>query len=288
MVSSAQRARWGRRLSPSLVIGVTMMVLLLLLGYVIGPLFTDPDQAKVGACAPKLRPSASNLLGTDTQGRDIFTVLVLAIPSTLEMGLLAGAVGLAIGTVLGLVSGYFSGIVDTVISTAADVLMTIPRIAFLILVASYLRTVTVGLMGLIVASLAWMFPTRTVRSQTLSLRERSYVEMAKMNGVEGLELIFREILPNLLPYLAGAFVMSVSRSILATVGLEALGLGPQNSFTVGMMIYWSIFYSAILRGMWWWWAPPIVVIIWIFVGLLFTSAGLDDVFNVKLREGAGV
>jgi peptide/nickel transport system permease protein len=287
MVRASARTHWSGRLSPSLVVGLGMMLVLLLLAY-IGPLFLNAEDAKVGGCAPKLRPSKANLLGTDTQGRDVFTVLVLAIPSTLEMGLIAGTVGLAIGTALGLLSGYFSGLVDNVISTSADVLMTIPRIAFLILVASYVRTVTVGLMGLIVASLAWMFPTRTVRSQTLSLRERPYVEMARLNGVEGVELIFREILPNLLPYLAGAFVMSVSQSILATVGLEALGLGPQNSFTLGMMIYWSVFYSAILRGMWWWWAPPIVVIIWIFVGLLFTSAGLDEVFNVKLREGAGV
>ena len=95
-----------------------------------------------------------------------------------------------------------------------------------------------------------------------------------------------EVLPNLLPYLAASFVTAVSRAILATIGLEALGLGPQNELTLGMMIYWSQFYSAILRGLWWWWVPPVVVIALVFIALLLTSAGLDRVVTARLRTPA--
>ncbi|MCC7446435.1 MAG: ABC transporter permease subunit, partial [Anaerolineae bacterium] len=173
---------------------------------------------------------------------------------------------------------------DTIIQTITDVSITIPSIAILVVIATSLRSIDVGLMALVVASLSWRFPTRTIRSQTLSLRERAYVQVGRLNGVNGLELVVFEVLPNLLPYIAASFVSTVSQSLLAAIGLEALGLGPQNEYTLGMMLYWAQFYSAILRGMWWWWLPPIVVIVLIFIGLLFTSAGMDQLVNVRLRR----
>ncbi|MFN8512521.1 MAG: ABC transporter permease subunit [Thermomicrobiales bacterium] len=113
-------------------------------------------------------------------------------------------------------------------------------------------------MALVVASLAWMWPTRTIRSQVLSLRERGYVQVAKMSRDEHARDHLRELLPNLLPYLAGSFVGAVGSAILASIGLEALGLGPQNEPTMGMTIYWSIAFNALIRGLWWWWLTPIV------------------------------
>jgi peptide/nickel transport system permease protein len=182
------------------------------------------------------------------------------------------------------VSGFFGGIIDNVIRTLTDVFITIPGIALLVVIATNVRSIDVVTMALIVASLAWRFPARAIRAQTLSLRERGYVQIARLNGVGGLELVIREVLPNLLPYLAASFVSTVSQAILATIGLEALGLGPQNEYTLGMMIYWAQFYGAILRGFWWWWLPPIVIIVSIFVGLLLTSAGLDELVNSRLRR----
>jgi peptide/nickel transport system permease protein len=263
-----------------------IILLSLFLFSVLGPLLIDEKLAEVGAFIPKLPPSAEHLLGTDTQGRDVLAVLTLATPQTLKIGLIAGAVGVGIGVVLGLLSGYFGGIIDTIIRTLADVFMTIPGIAILIVVATNVRTMTVALMALIIATLAWRLPTRAIRAQTLSLRERAYIQIAKLNGVGELELIIKEVLPNLLPYIAATFVATVSWAILATIGLEALGLGPQNEYTLGMMIYWSQYYGAILRGFWWWWAPPIVIIVLIFVGLFFTSAGLDQMVNTRLRRVA--
>jgi peptide/nickel transport system permease protein len=124
-----------------------------------------------------------------------------------------------------------------------------------------------------------------MRAQTLTLRERSYILVARLSGAGGLAVIIGEILPNLLPYIAASFVTAVSQAVLASIGLEALGLGPQNDLTLGMMIYWAQYYGAILRGMWWWWAPPVAMIALIFVGLMLTSAGLDRIVNVRLRTG---
>ena len=99
-----------------------------------------------------------------------------------------------------------------------------------------------------------------------------------------MEIVVRELLPNLLPYLAASFVAAVASAVLASIGLEALGLGPQNEPTLGMTIYWCIYYASLLRGMWWWWVPPVAVIVLIFIGLFLVSMGLDRVANPRLQK----
>ena len=270
---------------PLLLAGLSLLLAIGLFALV-GPVFVPVAQADVGAVLARQRPSATFLLGTDSQGRSVLAALVLATPQTLMIGFFAGVIGLGLGTLLGLMAGYFRGWPDTVIRTFADVVMTIPGIAVLVLVATNVRSMTVFLMALIVAGLAWMYPTRTVRAQTLSMRERPYVDIARLNGIGGFELVLTEILPNLLPYIAASFVTAVTSAMLATIGLEALGLGPQNELTLGMMIFWAQSYGAILRGLWWWWAPPVAMMALIFIGLLMTSTGMDRLVNKRLRVEA--
>lgn len=269
------------RRHPQLAAGSIIVVVVLAFGPV-GALFVDTDLARVGAAEPNLSPSLEHLLGTDAAGRDLLAVMVAGTPLTLRVGFVAGAVGLGIGMVLGFVAGYFGGLVDTLIRGAADVLLTVPGLLFLVVLATSLRTaVTVDMMALVVASLAWMLPTRTIRSQVLSLRERAYVQVARLSGMRDLEIIARELLPNLLPYLAASFVSAVAAAVLASIGLEALGLGPQNEPTLGMTIYWALYYTSLLRGLWWWWAPPIAMIVLIFLGLFLVSMGLDRIANPR-------
>lgn len=265
-----------------LLAGLGLLALVVLVA-AIGPWLVPTELAEIGATRPRRMPSAEHWLGTDTQGRDILATLVRATPQTLRIGLFAGLIGLGVGVLLGLVAGYFGGIVDSVIRLATDVVMAIPGIAVLVLVATNVRTMTVALMALIVAGLSWMYPARAIRAQTLSMRERAYVDIAQLNGIGGLRLVVVELLPNLLPYIAAGFVTAVAHAMLATIGLEALGLGPQNELTLGMMIYWAQYYGAIIRGMWWWWGPPVAMIALIFLGLLMTSIGMDRLVNARLR-----
>jgi len=145
---------------------------------------------------------------------------------------------------------------------------------------------TVDQMAIIVASLAWLNPTRTIRAQVLSLRERGYVEVARLSGLSGPEIIFREMMPNLLPYLAATLVNAVSNAILASIGLEVLGLGPIESPTLGMTLYWVNYNAALINGWWWWWTAPIVIILAVFLGLFFLTVGLDEIANPRLRRAA--
>lgn len=271
------------RLNARLLVGLGIILAVLLFSY-IGPLFVNPELAEVGESMPSRPPSREHPLGTEAQGRDMLAALMLGTPQTLKIGLIAGGVGLAVGVLLGLVSGYFSGYQDAVIRTGADILLTIPGLAILILIASMVRVINVEVMALVVASLSWMWPTRTIRSQVLVLRERQYVQVAKLSGMGDMEVLVKEVLPNLLPYIAASFVGAVSGAILASIGLEFLGLGPTHIPTLGMLIYWAQLYDAVFRGMWWWWAPPIVVLMVLFVGLFLTAAGLDEVANPRARK----
>ncbi|CAN5392580.1 hypothetical protein BH10CHL1_BH10CHL1_47710 [soil metagenome] len=262
-----------------LIIGV--MVILWVIGYFL----VDTSHASPLSASPDQPPSREFLLGTDSSGREILPAMIKGAPMTLEIGLIAGAVGLLVGTILGFSAGYFGGWVDAIIRTAADVALTVPALAVLVVIASVItQLLSPTIMAFIIASLAWMWPTRTIRSQVLTMRERAYVEVARLSGLNDFEIIFKELVPNLLPYLAASFVGAVAAAVLAAIGLEALGLGPQSEPTLGMTIYWARYYAALPRGMWWWWGPPVVIIILMFIGLFMVAGGLDQIANPRSRR----
>jgi peptide/nickel transport system permease protein len=280
-ITNRASRRRASRVDVTLVLGLAMLGLIALIS-VLGPLLSDPSLADVGAVRPRRPPGPDFWLGTDAQGRDMLTLMLNATPNTLKMGLIAGLIGVGFGTLVGLVAGQFGGWIDSVISVISDALMTVPAIAILVIIAGNIEEMTSLIMALVVASLSWMFTARTVRAQVLTVKERGYVEVARVNGMAPLEILFVEVMPNVAPYVLASFVGTVSAAILATIGLEALGLGAQNEMTLGNTIYWAQQSSAVLRGFWWWWAPPIVVIAVIFVGLFLTSVGFDRFANPRL------
>ncbi len=273
--------------NPRITVGFVLLGSMLLF-WLVGNATIGISKAVPLSGPPDMPPSARFLLGTDTAGRQLLPVLIAGVPLTLEVGLLAGGVGLLIGTVLGFTAGYFGGAIDTVIRTAADIILPIPALAVLVVIASTIHVLlSVEIMALVIASLAWMYPTRTIRAQVLSIRNRAYIEVAYFSGEGHLKVIFRELMPNLLPYLAASFVGAVGAGILAGIGLEALGLGPQDKPTLGMTIFWAIYYGATLRGMWWWWGPPIIILVLVFMALFMIAQGLDRYANPRLRSQVG-
>ena len=228
-------------------------------------------------------PSWDHPLGTESNGRDMLAVLLVGAPRSLRIGLIAAGIGMAVGVLLGFTAGFMGGKVDSVIRTLSDSIITIPSLAVLIVISAYVRTVSVENMGLLLALFAWPGPTRLIRAQVLSMREQGYVLMARLSGVPTFDIMFKEMMPNLLPYLAASFTGNVSAAILAATGLEALGLGPTRIPTLGMTIFYAIRAAAILRGMWWWWGIPIAALVVIFSGLFLMTIGLDEIANPRLR-----
>jgi peptide/nickel transport system permease protein len=268
----------------SLVVGLTLLLALVLF-VVLGHVVVNTSKARP-LSVPALRPpSWEHPLGTDRQGRDLLAVMVAGTPLTLRIGFIAGILGVGLGSILGFVSAYYRGRVDTVIRSIVDIGLTVPGLLVLIIIAVSIKEgLTVDQMAIVVASLAWLNPTRTIRAQVLSLRERGYVEVARLSGMSGPEIIVKELMPNLLPYLAATLVNAVSNAILASIGLEVLGLGPIDAPTLGMTLYWVNYNAALINGWWWWWTAPIVVILAVFLGLFFLTVGLDEIANPRLRR----
>ena len=288
--------RWDSPwLNPKLIGGLLLVMSVVLLG-VVGPLFWDIKLARVASSPLNLPPvwvkdapvffpppDPAHPLGTESNGRDILALLMAAAPGSLRVGLIAAGLGMAIGILLGFSAGFLGGWWDALVRTIADSVITIPSLAVLIVISSFVRQIDLNNMALLLALFAWPGPTRLIRAQVLSLRERGYVQMARLSGASTFDIMFKEMMPNLLPYLAASFTGNVSANILAATGLEALGLGPTRIPTLGMTIFYAIRAAAILRGMWWWWGFPILMLIIIFTGLFLIAVGLDEIANPRLR-----
>ena len=281
--SMAETAAYLRR-NPRLVAGLVLLIGILLFSS-LGRLVIDVSLARPLAEPPYKPPSAEYPFGTDKFGRNLLAVMIAGTPLTLQVGLIAGVLGVGLATVLAFASAYYGGWLDRVVRWVVDVGLTIPSIMLLVIIAILVRDITLTQMALVVSSTAWLWPTRTMRSQILTLKERAFVEVARFSGMSGPEIIVRELMPNLIPIIAANLVSTIASAILATIGLEALGLGPSEAPTLGRTLYWVIAYSAVLQGYWWWWVAPIVIIVIIFLGLFLASTGLDEIANPRLRAG---
>ncbi len=289
--------RWDNPwLNWKLLTGGGLVLSVVLLG-IFGPLFWDTRLARVGSTPLNLPPmgvtievdgvkyvgTAKHPLGTESNGRDMLALIIAGAPMSLQVGVLTALIGMSVGVVLGSAAGYLGGWVDNVVRTLSDSVITIPSLAVLITISAYVRQIELSTMALILALFAWPAPTRYVRAQVLTLRERGYVRMARLSGVPPLEIMIKEMVPNMLPWLAASLSGNISGAILAASSLEALGLGPTRIPTLGMTIYYAIRAVAILRGMWWWWGFPILTLIIIFLGLFLMATGLDEIANPRLR-----
>ena len=267
---------------PRLGAGIAIVFALLALG-IVGPALVGSAGLRLGAAGYSEPPTAGHWLGTDPTGRDVLALLVHGAIPTLVIGLLAGGLGTGIGVVLGLVSGYVRGPIDTVIKSVSDVAVTIPSLMILVVLTALLQTRSLELMAVIIGLLAWPYSARAIRAQTLTLRERGYVTMAVLSGRNALQVMFLEILPNLLSYAAASLVGAVSGAIVAAVGLQLLGLGPITTPTMGLMLQYAFQYGAVSRGMWWWWGPPTLFLVLLFGGLFLINSALDRYSNPRLR-----
>jgi peptide/nickel transport system permease protein len=271
---------------------------LILFLVVLGHLFWDTDLARAASSPLNLPPFgfenwrgqpgvADHPLGTENSGRDMLAVLIVGTPRTIAVGVIAASVGMGVGIFLGFIAGFVGGWADDVIRLVTDITITIPSLLVLIVIQSVMSKIDLVTMALLISLFSWPRPTRFIRAQVLTMREMGYVQMARLSGTPTRDIMFKEMMPNLLPYLAASYIGNMAGAILAAIGLEVLGLGPQRVPSLGVTIFFSIQAAAILRNMWWWWGLPTIILILIFVGLLLINLGLDEVANPRLRKARG-
>jgi len=261
--------------------------LLLLIAFTVTGLLTiDPANAYPLSVKTKQPPSAAFPLGTDYFGRDLYTAMVIGLWQTALIGVIAGALGTLIGVILGFISAYFGGVVDMVIKGICQILTPIPAFLIQVIIAGSIdkRDVTIYTMAFVVVLLAWMGPTLVIRSQVLTMKERQFVAVAKLSGMGDSGIIFREIMPNLLPFIAAAFVGQVFSAVFASFYLAVLGLGPLREPLLGNIVWQAQRQSAFFNNWWWWPLSPSLALVLILGSLALVNMGLDELANPRIRR----
>lgn len=227
-------------------------------------------------------------LGTDNFGRDVLTELVKATAVSLEIGFIAGIIATLIGLTLGLVGGYIGGMVDDVIMFITNLFTVIPSFVLLILISFSIGQNQRGptTIAIVIGLTSWVWTTRAVRAQVVSLRNRDHVNLSKLSGHSIFHIIVFDILPYIASYVVMALILQISSGILAEASLSILGLGPRTTEvpTLGLMMNWAMIYQAQILGKWWAFFPVIVTIALISFSLNLMNTGLDQVFNPALRD----
>jgi peptide/nickel transport system permease protein len=246
---------------------------------------TDPMEilfTKAGKVAANLPPSPEFLLGTTNLGRDVYAQLVHGTRSALAVGLSAAVIVATVGTVVGLVSGYFGGWIDALLMRIADMALSLPFLPFVIVLTGFLGASTENIV-LAVALLLWPNSARVIRSQVLSLRERAYVEAARVTGASPWRILFVHIAPNILPLSFVYAAIAIGWAIITEASVNFLGFGDPTSVSWGMMLQDAFSSQALSRGQYAWFVPPGLCIILVVVAGFFISRGYEEVFMPRLR-----
>jgi len=227
-------------------------------------------------------------LGTDNFGRDVLTELVKATAVSLQIGLVAGSVATLIGMILGLMAGYIGGFVDDIIMFFTNIFTAIPSFVLLILISFSIGQEQRGpfTIAVVIGFTSWYWTTRAVRAQVVSLRNRDHVNLSKLSGHSIVHIILTDILPYIASYVVMAFILQISSGILTEAGLSIIGLGPRTTEvpTLGLMMQWAMIYQAQILGKWWAYFPVIITIALITFSMNLMNTGLDQVFNLTLRD----
>lgn len=268
----------GRLLTGLIIVGFFLLVA------AVGPVLTDDPELLVGG---RLKaPSAEHWLGTTATGQDVFNQLVSATRGSVLVGVLVGVLATAISLVVGVAGGYFGGWLDELFSLVSNVVLVIPGLPLLILIADYLEDSGAFTFALIITLTFWAGPSRVIRAQTLSLRNRDYVDAARVSGEPHWRIMVFQILPNLTPIVASGFVFAVITGILTEAGLSFLGLAGGASGSWGGMLYFAQSGSALGLGAWWWFVPPGLCVALIGAGLSLINFSIDEMMNPRLRKAA--
>lgn len=268
--------------SPKFLIGFFILGIILIF-VLIYPLMNRNDPLEmVGTCFEA--PSSEYILGADNFGRDVLLELACGARTSLYIGLIAGLVATFIGLVLGLTSGYIGGLVDNIIISITNIFIVIPSFIVLILISVSINSRSSIIVAMIIAFTSWPWTARAIRSQTLSLRNREHVNIAKISGYSTLKIIVLEIFPYIASYIMMAFILQISSGILSEAAISILGLGPQNTITLGIMMNWAMLFEAPVAGAWWAFLPPTILIAIIVSSLFFMNTGMDEIFNPKIRS----
>jgi peptide/nickel transport system permease protein len=267
--------------SGKLVAGLAITGFFVLVG-VLGPFFVrDPDH--IDADHVLASPNGRYWLGTTYTGQDVLAQVVTGCRGSITIGVVVGLLATLVSILIGVAGGYVGGLVDEGMSLLSNVFLVLPGLPLVILITDYTGSHTALAIGLVITITAWAGPARVLRAQTLSLRNRDYVDAARVSGEPAWRIILVEVLPNLLPIIAAQLVFTVLFGILTDAALAFILGGSSPGSSWGSMLYYAASASALRLGAWWWFVPPGLCIAILGAGLSLINFSIDELVNPRLR-----
>ena len=265
--------------NPIAVIGV-IVLLITVIASLLAPVISPYPPTAIDLANVRQPPSAEHLLGTDSTGRDVLSRLLAGGQISLMVGFLAALMAVVIGTLAGVAAGWFGGIVDAVISRVIDIMLSVPAVLVIIVLAGVIGP-SVPMLIVVIAGLAWPSPARIARSVVLSLREEEFVQAARAFGSRTRFIIFRHLVPGVLPPIVVSATLLVAEAVLLESSLSFLGAGvqpPQSSW--GNMLNEAQSLT-VLSSMPWLWVPPGVMIAITVLSAMAVGDGIRDAIDPR-------
>ena len=242
-----------------------------------------PHSSKEGSGIPFDPPSAEHWFGTNDVGVDILSEIIYSSRISLIVGFTCAAIVVFIGALIGLISGFFGGKTDIILMRITEVVLILPRLPLMVVMAAYLGP-SVTTIIFVYSIVGWATLARQVRSQVLSVKEYSFIEVSKSLGANSRHIIVNHIIPNVWGVMIANAIMEVMFAILTEAGLSFLGLGDPVHKSWGVMLYFAQIQGAFLLGTWWWIFPPGLCIALLSMSFNYVGTALNDLFGLKLAE----
>lgn len=268
--------------STSGFIGLILVVIIVAMS-VIAPLFVASPAANTNLIWTA--PSSNHWLGTNGSGQDILKMILRGGKTVIFVGFGAAALTTVIAVVIGSLAAYFRGRFDAVMLQITDIVMTVPQIVLLAVLGAFFQLNSPFALAGLIGILTWPVLMRSIRAQVLSLKEREFVEAARLLDLGTARVVFVEIVPNMASYILINFIIAITNAIYALVGLYLLGLAPMSGDNWGIMINdaWTsgaMFNPQAMSYIF----SPVAMIVLLQLGLIMLSRSLEEILNPRLRD----
>ena len=230
-------------------------------------------------------PSWKHWLGTDFMGRDILSQLLAGARVAFMVGVSAAFMSILLGTTIGMIAGYTGNVVDNILMRLADMIMVMPTLLVVLILSSLFGQLNIWTIVLIIALFRWPGVSRVIRSQTLSLKARPFIEAAKVAGASHCRIIFRHIMPNVLPLAFLYMTFRVTSAIIIEAALAFLGFGDPGTVSWGMMLQWVWKTGHMFKAPYWLVSPGICISL-ITLSFYMLGRAMDEVLDPRLRKEA--
>ena len=272
------RAIWGSRKA---TVGAVILLIFTIISIFPGLIAPFPPNADI--FRPSLGPSAHHLLGTTAYGQDIFSQVIWGTRQSMLIAFLVGAFSTVLSVAIGVSAAYLGGLSDDLLSLVTDIFLVIPAFPLVIVLAAYEKNGGLWLTVAVLVITGWSYGARQLRSQTLALRNRDFLEAARVRGEHPSYVIVREVLPTMTSLIVASFLGAALYAVLAAAGLQFIGLGDVNTVSWGSMLYWAENNEALQTGQWLWAIVPGLCVATLGAALALLNYAFDEISNPALR-----